>query len=260
MIDTHAHLDALEDVAGALERARAAGVSRVVTVGSGLESCGAALAIAEREDGVYAALGIHPHQAGDAVLDGASNTLLLASEPVESLRELLAHPNAVAVGETGLDYFRDYAPRERQAELFRAHVALAKETRKPLVVHTRAAEDDTVAVLREAGDDVPVVLHCFSSFRMLEPALDRGWYVSFAGNLTYPKAGDLRWAAERVPVDRLLVETDSPYLAPQPVRGRTNEPAHVVHTLAAVAAARREDPAELEAEVDENATRLFGLP
>jgi TatD DNase family protein len=260
VIDTHAHLDALEDARSALERARAAGVSRVVAVGSGIESSRAALAIAEREDGVYAALGIHPHQAGDAALDGASDSLLLASEPLTTLRDLLADPKAVAVGETGLDYFRDYAPRDRQACLFRAHVALAKETRKPLVVHTRAADDDTVAVLRDAGDEVPVVLHCFSSVGLLEPALEHGWYVSFAGNVTYPKAGELRWAAERVPADRLLVETDSPYLAPQPVRGRTNEPAHVVHTLAAVAAARRAEPGEVEAQVDENATRLFALP
>ena len=261
MIDTHAHLDACGDAPEAvLARARAAGVSRVVTVGSGLESCRAALAIAERERGVHAALGIHPHQAGDPALDAASDSLLLASEPLATLRELLADPKAVAVGETGLDYFRDYAPRDRQAEVFRAQVALAEETGKPLVVHTRAADGDTVAVLREMRDDVPVVLHCFSSVRLLEPALEHGWYVSFAGNVTYPKAGDLRWAAERVPADRLLVETDSPYLAPQPVRGRTNEPAHVVHTLAAVAAARREEPAELEAQVDENATRLFALP
>ncbi len=252
MIDTHAHLDACAELPEELlARARAAGVSRVVTIGSGLESCRAALAIAEREDGVAAALGIHPHQAGEASRAG---------DPLATLRELLEHPQAVGVGETGLDYFRGYAPRDRQADLFRAHVALAQETRKPLVVHTRAADADTVAVLREAGDAVPVVLHCFSSVRMLEPALEHGWYVSFAGNVTYPKAGELRWAAARVPADRLLAETDSPYLAPQPVRGRANEPAHVVHTLATLAEARGEERERLEAQIEANAGRVFALP
>jgi TatD DNase family protein len=247
VIDTHAHLDGDEPARELLARAREAGVSRVIGVGSGLESCRATLGIAEAEEGVFAALGIHPHQAGRA-----------GEAEVDELRGLLAHPKAVAVGETGLDYFRDYAPRDRQATLFRAQAALAAETRKALVVHTRAADDDTIAVLREA--ETTVVLHCFSSSRLLEPALERGWYVSFAGNVTYPKAGELRWAAERVPAERLLAETDSPYLSPQAVRGRRNEPAHVVHTLAALAEARREDPAALEAQIEENAARAFGLP
>jgi TatD DNase family protein len=252
VIDTHAHLDACaEPPERLLARARAAGVSRVITIGSGLDSCRAALAIAEREDGVAAALGIHPHQAGEAPRAG---------DPLATLRELLEHPQTVAVGETGLDYFRDYAPRDRQGDLFRAHVALAQETGKPLVVHTRAADAETVAVLREAGDAVPVVLHCFSSVRMLEPALEHGWYVSFAGNVTYPKAGELRWAAAQVPPDRLLAETDSPYLAPQPVRGRANEPAHVVHTLATLADARGEEPRQLEEQIEANAQRVFALP
>jgi TatD DNase family protein len=262
VIDTHAHLDACgEPPEELLARARAAGVSRVITIGSGLVSCRAALAIAEREEGVAAALGIHPHQAGDSDVGEASSSLfLLRSGALAALRELLEHPKAVAVGESGLDYFRDYAPRDRQAELFRAHVAIARETRKPLVVHTRAADADTVAVLRDAGDAVPVVLHCFSSVRLLEPALEHGWYVSFAGNVTYPKAGDLRWAAAQVPAERLLAETDSPYLAPQPVRGRTNEPAHVVHTLATLADARGEEPQGLEKQIEANAERAFALP
>jgi len=246
VIDTHAHLDGGDEPAGdVLARARAAGVTRVVAVGSGLESCRATLAIAEAEDGVVAALGIHPHQAGEPWDLGI-------------LRELLAHPKAVAVGETGLDHFRDYAPRDRQLELFQAQAALAAELGKALVVHTRAADEATVALLEELAGDVPVVLHCFSSVRLLEPALEHGWYVSFAGNVTYPKAPELRWAAGEVPGDRLLAETDSPYLAPQPVRGRRNEPAYVVHTLAALAEARREDPADLEATIEANATRAFG--
>ena len=246
MIDTHAHLDALDDAAGAITRARAAGVDRIVAVGSGIESCRETLAIAESHDGVVAALGIHPHQAGD-------------DADLGRLRELLGHAAVVAVGETGLDYYRDYAPRDRQRELFRAQAALAAELRKALVVHTRAADDDTVAVLRDVDSAVPVVLHCFSSSRLLEPALEHGWYVSFAGNVTYPKASELRWAAAQVPADRLLVETDSPYLAPQPVRGRPNEPAHVVHTFAALAEARAEDVDALAARIGENATAVFGL-
>lgn len=250
MIDTHAHLDACGAPAGdLLARARAAGVSRVITVGSGLASCHDALAIAEAEDGVYAALGIHPHQAGEA-----------SGRDVEELRGLLGHPRAVTVGETGLDYFRDYAPRDRQRRLFEAQVALAAETGKPLVVHSRAADDDTAAVLAEAAPETPIVLHCFSSPRLLGPALERGYLVSFAGNVSYPNARDLRAAAARVPADRLLAETDSPYLAPQPVRGRPSEPAHVVHTLAALAAARGEEPEALEARIEANAVAAFALP
>jgi TatD DNase family protein len=244
VIDTHAHLDALGDPAGALERARAEGVSRVIAIGSGIASCRATLEIAEREQGVYAALGIHPHQAGG---DG----------DVSKLRELVAHPKAVAVGETGLDHYRDYAPRDRQAELFRAQAELATDLDKALVVHSRAADADTFAVLD--GIESPVVLHCFSSTGLLGPALERGWYVSFAGNVTYAKASELRAAAAQVPLDRVLVETDSPYLAPQPVRGRPNEPAHVIHTLAALAEARGEDREQLARAIDENASRVFGL-
>ena len=248
MIDTHAHLDALEDPAGALARAREVGVDRVITVGSGIASCRASLEIAERESGVRAALGIHPHQAGDTA-DGA----------LDELRALLAHPSAVAVGETGLDYFRDYAPHGLQRELFAAEAALVAETGKALVVHSRAADDDTRAVLEALPGDATIVLHCFSSPGLLEPALARGWYVSFAGNVTFPKAADLRFAAQQVPADRILAETDAPYLAPQPVRGRTSEPAHVVHTLATLAEARGEPVDELERRIDENAARAFGL-
>jgi TatD DNase family protein len=249
VIDTHAHLDALADPPGeALARARAAGVTRVITVGSGVESCRRALSICEREEGVFAALGIHPHQADEA-----------DEHDIAELRDLLAHPKAVAVGETGLDHYRDYAPRDRQRELFREHVALATELRKPLIVHTRAAESETLDVLCAAEDGTGVVLHCFSSSALLEPALEHGWYVSFAGNVTYPNARELRRAAARVPAARILAETDSPYLAPQPVRGKPNEPAHVVHTVAALADARREDPRELACGINDNAAVLFGL-
>ncbi len=248
MIDTHAHLDGGDEPAGeVLARARAAGVERVIAVGTGVESCRATLAIADAEDGVFAALGIHPHQAGEA-----------GDEDVAELRDLLAHPKAVAVGETGLDHFRDYAPRDRQAELFRAQIAVAEETGKALVVHTRAADEETVAALRDTS--ATVVLHCFSSSVLLAPALEHGWYVSFAGNVTYPKAGELRWAAAEAPAERILAETDSPYLSPQAVRGKRNEPANVVHTLVVLAEARGEEPAALEAQIEANAARAFGLP
>ena len=250
MIDTHAHLDACADPAGELvARAREAGVGRVVTVGSGIDSCRAALRICEAEPGVAAALGIHPHQAGEAV-----------PADLAELRRLLVHPSAVAVGETGLDYYRDYAPPDRQRELFEAHVGLAAELGKALVVHSRAAEADTLAVLAAAPPTVSVILHCFSSPRLLPAALERGWYVSFAGNVTYPKAEALRLAAARIPADRLLAETDSPYLAPQPVRGRPNEPAYVVHVLATLAAARDVEASTLERQIEANAQAAFGLP
>jgi TatD DNase family protein len=247
VIDTHAHLDACAlPPAELVTRARDAGVGRIVTIGSGIDSCREALAIAARERGVAAVLGIHPHQAGDA-----------GPADLAELRALLGGPGAVGVGETGLDYYRDYAPRARQRELFREQALLAGELGKPLVVHTRAADEDTLAILGESAP-AQVVLHCFSSPDLLPEARARGYYVSFAGNVTYPNAVALRLAATEVPADRLLTETDSPYLAPQAQRGRTNEPANVAHVLQALAAARGEDPAVIEAEIDENATRVFG--
>jgi TatD DNase family protein len=247
VIDTHAHLDACGDTAGALlARAREAGVDRVVAVGSGIESCRAALEIARNEPGVTCALGIHPHQAGG---DEASR--------LDELAELLDDDRASAVGETGLDFFRDYAPHDAQRRVFAKQLELASSLSVPVVVHTRAAEDETAAML--AGFDGTVVMHCFSSPALLDVALGRGYYVSFAGNVTFPKAVELQEAAARVPVDRLLAETDCPYLAPQPVRGRPNEPAYVVHTVAALAELRGLTVDELAAQIDENATRAFGL-
>jgi TatD DNase family protein len=248
VIDTHAHLDAYEDAAEVVARAREAGVSRILAIGTGIDSCRRTLAICDAERGIFAALGLHPHQAGEAT-----------ARELGELRELLGHPKAVAVGETGLDHYRDYAPRDRQAALFRAQCELAAELGKALVVHSRAAEADTVAALFEIPPELRVVLHCFSSSALLQPALQRSWYISFAGNVTYSKASELRWAAARIPIDRLLAETDSPYLAPEPVRGKRNEPAHVVHTLAALAEARNENPAELERAIEANAAAAFGL-
>ena len=247
MTDTHAHLDACAQPADELvARALAAGVDRIVSVGSGLESCRETLAIAGRHDGVFAALGIHPHQAAEP-----------DATRLDELRELLADERAVAIGETGLDFYRDYAPHDRQRELFERQLELAAELGKTVVVHTRAASDETAAALKEFAGTV--VLHCFSAPELLPVALERGYYLSFAGNVTYPKADELRKAARAVPGERLLAETDSPYLAPQPRRGRPNEPANVVHTVAALAEARGDDPSELATRLDANASAAFGL-
>lgn len=247
MIDTHAHLDACAEPAEVvLERARAAGVDRVVTIGTGIESCRAALGLAEREPGVFAALGVHPHDAGGA-----------EAARLPELRELLAHDRAVAVGETGLDYFRDYAPPAAQGNLFQAHLELAAEFDLPVVIHSRAASSETAELL--ASFDGRVILHCFSEPELLAIALDRGYYVSFAGNVTYRSAEPLRAAAMAVPADRILVETDCPYLAPQPVRGQANEPAFLVHTVDALAALRGESREQLGAQIDANADSVFSL-
>jgi TatD DNase family protein len=239
VIDTHAHLG--EDAAEVLDRARAAGVAKVIDVATTIAGARATLQRAEAHDGVYACLGVHPHE---------------AAEPgdLDELRELLEHPRAVALGETGLDYYRDYAPHEAQQRLFEAQLALALELGKPVVIHTRSADDDTRA--RLLAHDGPVVLHCFSSPGLLDAALERRWYVSLAGNVTYKNAYDLRAAVRRVPVDRLLAETDSPFLAPQPVRGKRNEPAYVVHTYAALAELHGDD---IAAQIEANAAAVFGL-
>jgi TatD DNase family protein len=241
VIDTHAHLDALDDPAGAITRAREAGVERIIGIGTGVASARRTLEIADGRPGVAVAAGIHPHDAAGT----------------ESPEELAALGDAiVAIGETGLDFFRDYAPRDDQRRVFAAQLELARDLGKPVIVHTRAAEEETAAIL--AGFDGTVVMHCFSSPALLPVVLERSYYVSFAGNLTFPKATELREAAQAVPSERLLVETDSPFLAPQPVRGKTNEPAYVVHTLAALAATRGEDRDALAQQVDANAAAVFG--
>jgi TatD DNase family protein len=244
VIDTHAHLHACaEKPPDLVDRARAAGVDRILEVGAWPESWNEVAEFCRETDGLFAILGIHPHEAGQA-----------DPSQLERLRDF----DPVAVGETGLDYYRDYAPRDAQRQLFQAHLAIAEEFGKAVVIHCRAADADVARALTDF--DGTVVLHCFSSLGLLAPALARGYYVSFAGNVTYPKAEELRDAARAVPLDRILAETDSPYLSPQPRRGRPNEPANVVHTVAALAEARGEPPDELAAAIDENASRAFGLP
>jgi TatD DNase family protein len=246
--DSHAHLDACdEDPARLLHRAREAGVSRVLTIGTGIDSCRAALAIAAENDGVYAVLGIDPHQAGSPE----------AGRVVE-LRELLDHPKAVAVGETGLDTVRRYATPVEQRRLLDEQLALADELGLPIVIHNREADDETAHALGSFGGTV--ILHCFSSPDLVAVAVEREYYVSFAGNATYPNAADLRAAAAAVPRDRILVETDSPYLSPQQVRGTPNEPANVIQTLRVLAEARSETFEGLAAATHANAAAAFALP
>ena len=242
MIDTHAHLDMCDDPDSAVRRARDAGVTQILTVGTGPASWATTLELATRHEGVKAILGVHPHAAGRGV---------------DGLAELLADERVAAVGETGLDFYRDRAPRDAQRAAFEAQLDLAAEAGKPVVIHSRAADDEIAGTLERFGGTV--VLHCFSAPQLLPAALERGYYVSFAGNVTYPSATDLRLAATQVPADRILAETDTPYLAPQPQRGRTNEPAYVVHTLAVLAEARGDDPRELERQIEENARRAFSF-
>jgi TatD DNase family protein len=249
VIDSHTHLDMCEPPTAALvNEAEAAGVSRIVTVGITSESCRAAIAAAEEFDAVYAAIGRHPNEAegfDDGVLD--------------ELRALAQHEKCVAIGETGLDYYRDYAPRDDQKRAFAAQIELARELDKPVVIHTRAAEDDTLQTLNELARGVRVILHCFTMSTRLRECLEHpDWWFSFAGNATYPKAQDLRDAVKQVPSRRLLVETDAPFLAPQPVRGKRNQPAYVAHTAAAVAAERGMEYQELEAAVERSAAAVFG--
>src|SRR4029453_7416314 len=236
------HLRDRHPRAHACVRRRAAGVDRIREVGAGPRSWTQVAEFCANTDGVDPILGIHPHEAGDA-----------DASQLERLRELAP----VAIGETGLDYYRDYAPHDAQRQLFQAHLAAAEELGKAVVIHCRAADADVARAL--ADFDGTVVLHCFSSPGLLRPALDRGYYVSFAGNVTYPNAYDLRAAARAVPAGRILAETDSPYLSPQPPRGRPNEPANVVYTIPPLAATREEDSDELAARIDENASRAFGL-
>jgi TatD DNase family protein len=247
VVDTHCHLDACEPPEAELvERARAAGVERIATVGTDPSSVAAALATAERHEEVVAIVGRHPHET-EGFADG----------DVAEIEQAAGHPRARAIGETGLDYYRDLAPRPDQRAAFEAQLALAARLGLPVVIHTRAAEDDTFAALRERAGEVTVVLHCFSAPDRLDECVQRGWLCSFAGNVTYPKATELQEAARRVPEELLLVETDAPFLAPQPVRGKPNEPANVALTARFVAELRGVPYAELERTVERNAQRVF---
>ena len=249
MVDTHAHLSVCEPENAALvSAAREAGVRRILEVGMGPDSNPAAIEAAESFEEVYACVGRHPNSAtgfGDA--------------DAEALALLATDPRVVAIGETGLDYHRDRAPRADQRRAFEAQIEIARAAAKPLVIHMRESLDDTFEVLRGSADGVTVILHCFSAPpESVAEAGERGWYCSFAGNVTYPRSDALREAARLVPDELLLVETDSPFLSPQPQRGKPNQPANVVQTAAVVAEERDVEYAALERLVEDNARRAFG--
>jgi TatD DNase family protein len=253
MVDTHAHLAACEgEEAVLVEEARGAGVERILTVGLEEGSNREAIAAAEEHEPVWAAVGRHPNSA--AGFDAAA---------AEDIRRLAAHPRVRAIGETGLDYYRDHASREDQRRAFAAQAEIALDTGLALVIHVRDPEgsseavDEVFATLDARAANGTVVLHCFSAPARVADAAERGWFCSFAGNLTYPKAGELREAAARVPEELLLVETDSPYLAPQPMRGRPNRPANVVATAEVLAGVRGIALPELERTVAANSARAF---
>jgi TatD DNase family protein len=251
LIDTHCHLTderLAADADAAVERAHAAGVTRMVTVGTRVEGSREAIALAAMLPGVYATVGIHPHTASSAT-----------AEALAEIETLAAEPSVVAVGETGLDFHYDNSPRAEQRASFLAHLDMGRRLGLPVVVHSRSADEETAAMIREAGQGTVGVLHCFSGGAgLMETALEVGWYVSFAGMITFGRwdGADLLRA---VPDDRILVETDSPYLAPAPHRGRRNEPAYVTRVAARAAELRGQDPAGFAALSVRNAERFYGL-
>ncbi|WP_029007008.1 TatD family hydrolase [Azospirillum halopraeferens] len=253
LVDSHCHLDFpdfADDLDEIVARARRAGVGRMVTICTHLSRFDRVRAIAERYDDVLCSLGVHPHNAGEE-LDEATEDRLVA---------LAAHPKVVGLGETGLDYYYDKSPREAQRESFRRHIRAALRTGLPLIVHTRDADADTMRIVREeaTGSGLKGLLHCFSSTRQLaEDALDFGFHISLSGIVTFKKSDELRAIVADVPLDRILVETDAPYLAPMPFRGKRNEPAYVVNTARVVAEVKGLDPAELARRSTENFFRLF---
>jgi TatD DNase family protein len=248
VVDTHCHLDSCKPAdAELVARARALGVTRIATVGMDPQTNPRALAAACELDEVSAIVGRHPNAAAGWL-----------DSDIEEIERAAGEPGVVAVGETGLDYYRDRAPREDQLRAFEAQLDLARRTGLPVAIHTRAAEEDTFSVLAEHADGITVILHCFSAPDRLEECVERGYVCSFAGNVTYRGAEALQDAARRVPDELLLVETDAPYLTPVPLRGEPNEPANVTHTAELVAGLRGVEYAELEATVERNAARVLG--
>ncbi len=255
LIDSHCHLDDkafAQDFAGVLDRARAAGVGRILTIGCSRFEFAKALAIAEAHEDIYAALGVHPHEAEK---EGQAIT-------TEELIQIARHPKVIGLGETGLDYFYDHAPREVQQRNFRQHIRACKESGLPLIVHTRQADEDTMRLLKEEGagqgSGLTGVLHCFSSGSALASyGLEIGFYLSFSGMITFNKSEAIRAIAADVPMDRLLIETDAPYLAPVPYRGKTCEPAHVALTAQKLAEVKGVSVEAIETATTENFFRLF---
>jgi TatD DNase family protein len=253
LVDSHCHLDyfTAAEIDAVIQRATEAGVTHLVTIGTRMGQSAEAIALAERHDGVSATIGVHPHNAGEP--EGQPS--------VAELVGLTHHPKVIGIGESGLDYFYDKSPRDAQREGFRRHIRAARETGLPLCIHARQADEDVLSILREEhgeGGAFPFLLHCFSSGPDLaRQAVALGGYISFSGILTFPKSPELRALAAELPADRLLVETDSPYLAPVPLRGKRCEPGYVVHTAKVLAETRGIGMAALGALTTENFRRLF---
>jgi len=252
LIDSHCHLDFPElasDESGVLARASSAGVAGMLTIGTRLDRFAGVRAIAERHANIWCSVGVHPHEAKEE-----------GQRTPDRLVEAARHPKVVGIGETGLDFYYEHSPRAEQAESFRAHIAAARQTGLPLIVHTRDADAETGDILEDefAKGAYGGLIHCFSSGRRVaERALALGLYVSISGIVTFKAANELRDIVRDIPLDRLLVETDAPYLAPVPRRGKTNEPAFVAHTAAKVAELKGISPAELAAATTDNFFRLF---
>ncbi len=252
LVDSHCHLDFPEfspELDAVLLRARNAGVGHFLTISTGLKRFLAVRAVAETAADIHCTVGVHPHEAAEEPLDGPD--VLLAHS---------AHRKVVGFGESGLDFYYNHSPREAQIANFRAHIAAAREANLPLVVHTRDAEDDTIAILTEeqAAGAFSGVIHCFTgTARLAGAALELGFYISVSGIATFKKADVLRATLKEVPLNRLLVETDAPYLAPQPTRGKRNEPAYIVHTAAMLAELKGISSAEMADATTENFFRLF---
>lgn len=248
LVDSHCHIDFAEPTLrqGVLDRARAAGVTTMLTIGTTADELDDVVGIAAADPDVWATVGIHPHEAEKT-----------PDSIIPRLAELTAHPKVVGIGETGLDFHYDHSPRDRQAEMFRAQCGVAREADLPLIVHSRNADAETVAILKEQGMSTGVI-HCFSTTRALsEPALALGFHISISGIVTFKNADALRDIVTEIPLDRLLIETDAPFLAPVPLRGKTNEPAFIVHTAAKVAELKGVSVEDLGRATSDNFFRLF---
>jgi TatD DNase family protein len=251
-VDTHCHLDHHFELSAATQvaKAREAGVTTLITVGTDMASSTEAVATARRHDGVFAAVGVHPNDAMEA-----------SPQVLEVIARLATEPDVVAVGETGLDYYRDHTTPEQQEASYRAHIDIAREHDRTLVVHCREAWEDCLRILEQHGAPDRVVMHCFSGDeKVVDRCAERGWYLSFAGNVTFKNAGDLRAAAARTPVDLLLTETDAPYLTPHPHRGEPNDPSYLPFTVRTLAELHGHEPDDLADRIMANAVRAFDLP
>jgi TatD DNase family protein len=248
LVDSHCHIDfaGLDERPGLIDRARAAGVMTMLTIGTKAEELSEVIEIASSDPDIWATVGIHPHEA-----QATPDTIM------DRLVDMIAHPKVIGVGETGLDFHYDHSPRERQEQLFRAQCRLARAAGLPLIVHSRNADAETAAILADEGISRGII-HCFSTSRALsEPALALGFHISISGIVTFKNADELREIVTEIPLERLLIETDAPYLAPVPLRGRANEPAFIVHTAAKVAELKGISVEELGRITSDNFFRLF---